>query len=130
MYYYIDLFHSQDFSSRIFSVHLISTLDTSFSSVPRLFFTSEPQSLGYETLSISLHLIYTFTFSIKIQINFNISFRGYIICTLYNFVLLYRMKFHRDCAAKAAPACGLPNELVDIILDSIRNNDCECCKGT
>ncbi|KAK2187443.1 hypothetical protein NP493_165g04028 [Ridgeia piscesae] len=33
-----------------------------------------------------------------------------------------KLKFHRDCAAKAAPACGLPSTLVDIFLDTLRRD--------
>lgn len=36
------------------------------------------------------------------------------------------MKFHRDCAAKAAPSCGLPKEYVDLFLDRLKEgNSCE-----
>ena len=33
----------------------------------------------------------------------------------------FRLKFHRDCAAKAAPACGLPSEYVDFFVDLLRD---------
>lgn len=45
-------------------------------------------------------------------------------CTLLIFVIFwfcvdYRAKFHRDCASKVPPSCGLPDELVDKILNQI-----------
>ena len=39
-----------------------------------------------------------------------------------NNCVIYRQKFHRDCAAKAAPACGLPNELVDIFIETLKRD--------
>jgi len=33
-----------------------------------------------------------------------------------------RSKFHRDCASKAPPSCGLSDELVDKILKSYKDN--------
>lgn len=43
----------------------------------------------------------------------------------------HRAKFHRDCASKAPPSCGLTDELVDKILSSISKDNgllfCQFC---
>ncbi len=42
-------------------------------------------------------------------------------------VISFRAKFHRDCAAKAAPACGLPSEYVDLVIDLLKDGKCDNC---
>lgn len=34
-----------------------------------------------------------------------------------------KIKYHRDCATKVAPSCGLPEELLDIIMASMHKED-------
>ncbi len=43
-------------------------------------------------------------------------------------MMYFRAKFHRDCAAKAAPACGLPSEYVDLVIDLLKDGKLSACR--